>query len=65
MPRGDVLGVVALHEDRDAAGDLDVLDAAPQLRPRSRRSVLPHSFVMVRASSSRFSSIRCLSLKSG
>ena len=28
---GDVLEVVALHQDRDAAGDLDVLDAAPQL----------------------------------
>ena len=29
--RGDVLEVAAHHQRRDAGGDLDVLDAAPQL----------------------------------
>ena len=31
MPRGDVLGVVALHQDGDAAGDFHVFDGALQL----------------------------------
>jgi hypothetical protein len=34
MPRGDVLGVVALDEDGRAAGDLDVLDRPPHLAAR-------------------------------
>ena len=60
---GDVLVVAALHQHRDAARRLHVLDGAAHLADALARSVLPHSLVMVRARSSRFSSSRALQLE--
>ena len=59
-PRADILGELALQQLRDAAGELDDLEAARGSRPWRRDRTLPCSAVMSAASSSMRSSQHAL-----